>query len=243
MENQEKTETSFAPMSRILNQYKRDYVLIAFQILCIILFPLGVFHYICGRIGLFPGYGVMFFMVCIFVLFIYFLVSIINFLSKDSQKRRTLTFIEMCLPVLFVFLFFAPYYFKFGLWGTVDPYSRGYSDRIKSQIDIEEVQNWLETIGSDYFTANKNWVSLEDIPEDKLPESLKKYSHHNYIKLTNDKFGNPIIQEYMGRTFWTWGFILGTKDMVYSEDHIKKECEEFGMYLMLVQPGFYVYTQ
>ena len=83
-----------------------------------------------------PGFGVLIFTACLAVIFICFLASIVKFIRKNSLKRRILAFIEICLPVLFVLLFFVQIRYKFDFWGRVDPYSRGYSDRIKSQIDI-----------------------------------------------------------------------------------------------------------
>lgn len=239
MENQENIETSLTPRKNLNpNQYKWDYYLIAIPIICIILFPLGVLFYFYGRFNLHPALIIMGIYPLILLMLGLILLNVVRLLIKKTWKKKFLIIIETCLPVLFILLFY--FIFRLGLWGSKDPFLCGYRDQIKSKIDIEEVQSWLKTISEEYFTANKNWVSLEDIPADKLPESLKKYSHRNYIKLKKDEFGNPVIEGFTGGAFFHWGFIIGLPDLIYSEDHM---WEEFGMCLMLVQPGFYVYNQ
>ena len=256
MENQEKSETSFVPRKNLIpNQYKWDYCLIAIPVICIILFPLGVLFYFCGRInfnqaliimGIYPF--VLLLMPVLFLINVVRLtINVVRLLRKNTWKKIFLTFIGMFLPVLFVFLFLAPFYFKFNfsLWGSKDPFLFGFRDLIKNKIDVEKTQSWLKTISEEYFTADQGWINLENIPDKECPEYLKKRLHSVYIynPLREDEFGNPIIMEITGGGgFFHWGYVIGLPDLIYSEDQINEK-RKYGEELLLVQPGFYVWAQ
>ncbi len=226
-----------------LNDKKWDYYLIIIPILCIILLPLGVFSYISGRMNLNPPVSILVFLVCILLIIICFLVSVVKFMRRNSLKRRVLVFIEICLPVLFVYLIYFQIDLKFSLWGSLGPYPRGYRDWVKSKIDIEEVQDWLKTAQDEYFNTDNGWVPAKDIPEDKFPKSLIKMFNPVYNALDVDEFGNIIVYYEEGLTFWSWGFILGEKDLVYSEDQIEQQTKNSTLIIKQVQPGFYLFSR
>ena len=241
MENQEKSETSFTPRKNLIpNQYKWDYYLIAIPVIGIILFPLGVLFYFFGRFNLHPALMIMGIYPLILLMLGLFLLNVIRLFRSNPWKKKFLIIIETCLPVLFILLFY--FIFRLGLWGSKDPFLCGYRDQIKSKIDIEEAQSWLKTISEEYFTADKGWTNLENIPDEKCPEYLKKRLHSVYSPLGKDEFGNPIIEGGGGGGFFHWGFVIGLPDLIYSKDQINK-LEEYDRIWMYVQPGFYVYAQ
>ena len=153
---------------------------------------------------------------------------------KHTWKKRILIFIEICLSILF----FLSFYFLRIIWDSKDPFLCGYMDRIKSKIDVEEIQNWLKTT----TIENKDWAYLVNLPEDQYPKSLQKIFRPAHNLLRTDQYDNQIFTLTEGGGFFHWGFVIGLPDMEYSEEHIK-EMEEHDMIWMLVQPGFYVFSQ
>jgi len=246
MENQGKNETSFTPRKNLIsNQYKWDYYFIAIPVICIILFPLGVLFYFCGRINFNQALIIMGIYPFVLLLMpVLFLINVVRLLRKNPWKKKFLIIIEICLPVLFVLLFMISFFiYKFNLWGSKDPFLCGYRDQIKSKIDIEEAQSWLKTISEEYFTADQGWISLENIPDTECPEYLKKRLHSVYSPLRKDEFGNPVIEGFTGVGFFHWGFVIGLPELAYSKDQINRLEENFDGFWMFVQPGFYVFSQ
>jgi hypothetical protein len=132
-------------------------------------------------------------------------------------KKKFLILLEICLPILLylLFVFFDP-------WRSKDPFLCGYKDYITREIDIDEVQTWLKTFSDKHFSSNKGWINKENISDNEYPESLKKMFHPVYYLLRMNESGNPVIDFNGGGGFFHWGFVIGTKDMAYSESQIKE---------------------
>jgi len=216
---------------------KLDMVFIAIPIILIILFPTGLVNYLCGRFNI--HFALVFFgslFGTIGTLFTLFIVNVVRIIRKNSFKKRLLILFEICLPILFFFSFFL---FRL-IWDSKDPFLCGYRDQITKKINIEEVQAWLKTFSEEHFNTDTGWINRESIPEDEYPESLKKMFRPTYHLLRTGESDQPVIDYNRGGGFFHWGFVIGTEDMVYPISEIMKERDEIWM---LVQPGFYVYSQ
>jgi hypothetical protein len=106
----------------------------------------------------------------------------------------------------------------------------GIRDRVRNQVDIPAIQNWLKTLDKEDYTPRSDYLSA-----DKLPEPLKWMSFGN-VRLSEDKNGNPFVNISGGGGFFHWGATIGTEDMVISESDLDSRYHSW----LLVEPGFYV---
>jgi hypothetical protein len=240
-ENQENIEASTSENKFNYKQYKVDIYFIMVPTLCIILLLSGIMFYICGRINFTLAFIPFILPWVLLAIFVFFLVNIVRLIRKNTLKKRFLILFEICLPILLVLLFVI-LRFNFNLWGSKNPFLCGYRDQITRKIDIDEVQIWMKTFSDKHFTTDKGWINKENISDNEYPETLKKKFYPVYYLLRTDEYGNPVIDFNRGGGFFHWGFVIGTKDMAYSESEIN-EMEKRDEFWIKVQSGFYVYAQ
>ena len=242
MESQKKTEASSVPRKIVIpNQYKWDIYSFAIPIICIILFPSGLIFYLSGRMNIHLA-GIYFLSLfgILGTFLILFFVNIVRMFMKNTLKKRLLILFEIFMPLLFVLSF----YFFHIIGDSKDPFLCGYRDQILGKIDIDEAQAWLKTVIDENYISDidRGHRFKKQISYDDYPKLLKASVYGKGIRFHIDEFGNPVLDFNIGGGFFHWGFVIGAKDMVYSESQInekRKHDEE----LLLVQPGFYVYAQ
>jgi len=106
----------------------------------------------------------------------------------------------------------------------------GIRDRVRNQVDIPAIQNWLKTLDKEDYTPRRNYLSA-----DELPEPLKWMSFGS-VHLSVDENGNPFVDISAGGGFHHWGATIGMEDMVISESDLNSRYHSW----LLVEPGFYV---
>jgi len=220
-----------------LKTYKGDIYFIAILIVLTILFPFGVIFYIWGRLNLMIHFLILASFALDLLMLLLCLTGIVRFLKKNIWKKKIVTFLELCLPALFIISYFLPFRMYLNLYDSNHPFLCGYRDRIRSRLDIKEVREWMETYNANYTTKNKNEFIDEYIPPDKLPDCLKPIRYGGVFKYFSDIFGNQKIIQFCGASMTHWRLVIGMEDMPFPDSEFY---EEHGIFWLPVAPGVYV---
>ena len=229
MDNQENIIIGLPSKKKInLSDNILDILFIVVPAISIILILTGALFYICGRINFNLAFVPFIIPWVLLAALAFFIINIIRLIRKNTLKKKVLILVEILLPIFLISLFFILGLTFNNLWKEKDPFLCGYRDQITRTINIDEVQTWLNT--------NADNLSLDD-----CPKSLKKYEYAlKYDGIREDEYGNNIVFYSRGGGFFRCGFVIGTEDMVYPISEIMEERDEIWM---LVQPGFYVFSQ
>lgn len=206
--------------------------------LCLLLFvPKGRPSYLCGRLNLRLFDACLFYLVVAGVLLFCFMVSLLRFLlgrKQNTHRIRLLIATEIIIPVVVAALIIAnmahtvvsdrppP--------GTV--FLHGYADRVRCQVDISSIREWLKTLDKADYIPRRDFYSSE-----KLPKPLQGLGL-GMVYLSADKSGNPTVNFSAGGGFHHWGATIGMEDLVIPESDLKFSHDAW----LIVEPGVYIYA-
>jgi hypothetical protein len=205
----------------------------------VILFPLGGFDYICGRLNFMPYWLFRWCCYPIIGCSIVLCLSIALCLRTKAFNaliNRALTnrgakalIVPIALVGLVVFLWIVP-----GLRGPFYmSYMQGFRDRIESNADIEDLRIWLRTLREEDY-SDENFIALES----RFRESLSVLRWTGYISAGEN--GSPEIRLVWGSSSsGVWGVVIGMEDT----ETPRSDYSEGGEYILAVEPGVYVWRQ
>jgi len=211
-------------------------VFLVLPVLCILFVPFwDIAVYLLGGLSLhMPIIVCMLYPVLVILMIFCFFASIARLIGawrKSTWAKRTLIITEICLPLVCVVSLMMP--LPLLVKSQLRPDAGGLygiRDRVRSQVDIPAIQNWLKTLDKEDYTPRSDYLSA-----DKLPEPLKWMSFGS-VHLSEDKNGNPFVDISAGGGFFHWGATIGMEDMVISESDLESRYDSW----LLVEPGVYV---
>ena len=238
MNVKENTETTKTKERKSSRNWKEPHMIFhVLPIICIILFSLGGFLYLCGRLNYNAGTCILYPAIGGLIIWC-FLAStgrLFNALKKHIWKRKLIIAAEVVIPIVFIMLLFVhafvtdePY-----LWPPGRAFTYGFRDRIKSKADIPAIRDWLQTLSKEDYT-----VENVRIPPDEWPNSLKVLDPDpTSVYLWTDKNGNPKIRITWGGAIFHWGVTIGMEDMEIPSSYLNNFFDSW----LLVEPGVYIW--
>jgi len=232
--NIERTDTKVGISGR---NWKESYLIFfVLPIVFTILFPLGGLFYLCGRFYpdlIFLSACMLYPMVGGFIIFCFFAVIVRCFRNWRSctRKRKHILAAGTAIPIMFIILlltsFFIPIESDFWAFGS-NAFAHGFRERIRSEVDIEAVREWLKTVSKEDYS--------DYLPYDKWPDSLKVLNPVG-AALSEDENGNPNVSVILGGSLPEWGLVIGPEDMKISSSAFR----HYRKYRLPLEPGAYVW--
>ena len=226
-----------------------DVILLTFIVVYVILEPLGAISYFYGRYNpnsILSGACFIFLITGILLpLFstIWALRPLINW-TKYTRRKRFIRIIYICILLFFIVSVFTPInILMYRL--NYQPFMYGFRTRIKSNADIGDIRNWLETLKEEDFNGKTIGLYRSSGPlishwPDSIewPESLKVFNPH-YVNLDLDDNRKPKMSLTWGGPFGHWGVVIGMEDMEIPPSDLKR----YGEYRLALEPGVYVWNE
>ena len=229
-----------------------DAILLVFIVAYVIFVSIGGFFYLIAR---FYPYLKLF-----LVMFVYLPLSVLLLIftviwtlrlfidwTKCTRRKKFIRIIQVCIPMTLIVSFLVSVLtpIETSLWQPgYKPFTYGFRERIRSKADIEEIQNWLETLKDEDCTGEtidllRNSDSFNSQWPDSIewPESLKVFNPR-FVSLDLDENKNPkVILEWCG-IFEDWGVVIGMENMeIPTSDFSRWEAE----YRLPLGSGAYVW--
>ena len=142
--------------------------------------------------------------------------------KRYTNRKRAIRIAQIAIQIVFVTSFiisvFAPV--EIPLWQPgYKPFTYGFRERIRSEVDIEEIRDWLKTLSEEDCAGEHIVLSTDSSPSERRwsdslewPKSLTVFRPH-YARLDRDENGNPKVGLTWGRPFGHWGVAIGMEDM------------------------------
>jgi len=233
---------------------KWDWLIFVFLVAFIFFIPLGGIIYLGGR---FSGYPVSFVYACIIyfsgfcLLFVFVIAGAIQILCNwkiyTSRKKLIKTIqIGILLPFFtsFVISVFTP--LETFLWQPGYKLTTyGYRDRLRKEVDIIEIRDWLKTLRKEDCTGKRiDLVSGSDYSKRYWPDSIEwpkslKVLNPRFVSLVLDENGKPKIRLTWVEGMAFLGIEIGMEDMEIPPSDFSHN----GEYRLPVESGAYVWHE
>lgn len=233
---------------------KWDLIFSVTIIVFIIFIPLGGIIYLGGR---FSSYPVSFFYACIMyfsgiiLLFVFFIAVAIQILCNwkiYTSRKKIIKTIQFGILITFFTSFVIPTFTHIETYLWQPGYkltTYGYRDRLRKEVDIEAVREWLRTLRKEDCTGERiDLVSGSDYSKRYWPDSIEwpkslKVLNPRFVSLNLDENWKPKIRLTWVEFMAFVGVEIGMEDMEIPPS----DFSNYGEYRLPLESGAYVWHE
>lgn len=219
----------------------------------IIIVPFGGFEYLNARFNSHPTPfdGCIMLPTAGISIVVFVIASTVQLLcswKRYANRKKLIRVAQIGIPIVFIASVVV------SVFTTVDiplwqpgyrPFTYGFRDRVRSQADIEDIRDWLQTLSKQDCTGEYIGLSTGPSPSERRwpdslewPQSLKEFCPR-HLTLDLDENGNPKVRLTWGDHFGYWGFEIGMEDMEIPPS----DSSPWEEYRLPLEPGAYVWHE